>query len=314
MPQISLVIPVYNEAESLPALFPAIDSALAGIDLEVIIVDDGSTDGSLAVLAARAAADPRLKVIALRRNFGQTAAINAGVQHASGEVIVLMDADLENDPADIPRLLARLEEGYDVVSGWRRNRWQGNYFTRRLPSQLANRLISWISGVPLHDYGCTLKAYRRSVIKDVALYGQMHRFIPVFCSWQGGRVGELEVRHEPRRFGSSHYGLFRTHKVLLDLLLIKFLDKFMTNPIHFFGGAGLLSFLVAAGGGALALYFKLSGQKDFIETPLPLIPAMFLIVGVLMVLLGVLAEILMRTYFESRGARPYAIRSTINLP
>ncbi len=313
MPTISLVIPVCNEADSLAALFPAVDAALVGIDYEVIIVDDGSTDGTLAILTARAAADQRLKVISLRRNFGQTAAINAGIQHAAAEVIVLMDGDLENDPADIRRLLGKLEEGYDVVSGWRKTRWQGHFLTRRLPSRIANRLISWISGVRLHDYGCTLKAYRRAVIKDVALYGQMHRFIPVFCSWQGGRVGELEVRHEPRRHGRSHYGLFRTHKVLLDLLLIKFLDKFMTNPIHFFGGAGLLSGLVAAAAGGLALYYKLTGQKDFIETPLPLITAMFMIVGVLMVLLGVLAEILMRTYFESRGARPYAIRTTINL-
>jgi dolichol-phosphate mannosyltransferase len=312
MPHVSLVIPVYNEAESLPHLFAALAPVLAGIDHEIVCVNDGSTDASMGVLAAEAARNPRLKVIDFRRNFGQTAAINAGIQHAAGGILVLMDSDLENDPADIPRLLAKLEEGYDVVSGWRRERWADRWLTRRLPSRAANRLISWISGVRLHDYGCTLKAYRRDVLSNVALYGQMHRFIPVYCHWQGGRVGELPVAYRPRRFGRSNYGLFRTYKVLLDLLLIRFLDRFMTNPIHFFGGAGFLSFLLAGLAAAAAAYYKLSGQKDLIQTPLPVMVAMFLIVGLLMVLLGILAEVLMRTYYESRGARPYSIRSTIN--
>lgn len=312
MTHVSLVIPVYNEAESLPFLFEALGRALAGIDHEIVLVNDGSQDRSMEVLRELAMRDPKLKVIDFRRNFGQTAAINAGIQHATGEVLVLMDSDLENDPADIPRLLAELDKGYDVISGWRKDRWKGNYLTRKLPSETANRLISAISGVKLHDYGCTLKAYRREVIKDVALYGQMHRFIPVYCSWQGGRVGELPVNYSPRRFGRSNYGLFRTYKVLLDLLLIKFLDKFMTKPIHFFGGAGFISFLLAFITGGLALWFKFTGQKDLVETPLPMITAMFMIVGLLMVLLGVLAEIQMRTYYESRGARPYSIRSTIN--
>lgn len=312
MTKVSLVIPVYNEAESLPFLFDALGTALAGIDHEIVLVNDGSRDRSMEVLREHAARDPKLKVIDFRRNFGQTAAINAGIQHATGEVLVLMDSDLENDPADIPRLLAELDKGFDVVSGWRQERWKGSYLTRKLPSKMANRLISSISGVKLHDYGCTLKAYRRDVIKDVALYGQMHRFIPVYCSWQGGRVGELPVNYSPRRFGRSNYGLFRTYKVMLDLLLIKFLDKFMTKPIHFFGGAGFISFILAFLTGGLALWFKFTGQKDLVETPLPVITAMFLIVGLLMVLLGVLAEILMRTYYESKGARPYSIRSTIN--
>lgn len=312
MPRISLVIPVYNEAESLPFLFQALDKAVGHLDHEIVLVNDGSRDKSMEVLREHAARDPKLKVIDFRRNFGQTAAINAGIQHATGDVLVLMDSDLENDPADIPRLLAELDNGYDVVSGWRKDRWQGSYLTRKLPSETANRLISSISGVKLHDYGCTLKAYRRDVIKDVALYGQMHRFIPVYCSWQGGRVGELPVNYSPRRFGKSNYGLFRTYKVLLDLLLIKFLDKFMTKPIHFFGGAGFISFILAFITGGLALYFKFTGQKDLVETPLPVITAMFLIVGLVMVLLGILAEIQMRTYYESRGVRPYSIRSTIN--
>lgn len=312
MTRISLVIPVYNEAESLPDLFAALETSLAGMDYEIICVDDGSQDDGMRILREQAARDSRLKVIEFRRNFGQTAAINAGIRHANGDVVVLMDSDLENDPADIPRLLAKLGEGFDVVSGWRQERWRNRYFTRRLPSQIANRLIGVVSGVRLHDYGCTLKAYRREVLRDVALYGQMHRFIPVYCHWQGGRVGELPVAYRPRRFGRSNYGLFRTYKVLLDLLLIRFLDRFMSNPIHFFGGAGFISFGFAGLAGALALYYKLTGQKDFIQTPLPVVAAMFFVVGCLMVLLGVLAEILMRTYYESRGAQPYAIRSTIN--
>ena len=195
MPHISLIVPVFNEAQSLPLLFTALDAAIGHMDHEVILVNDGSKDGSFDVLRAQGLKDPRVKVIDFRRNFGQTAAINAGIQHATGEILILMDSDLENDPADIPKLLAKLDEGFDVISGWRRDRWTGQFLTRKLPSFLANRLISAISGVKLHDYGCTLKAYRRDVIKDISLYGQMHRFIPVYCSWQGGRVGELPVSY-----------------------------------------------------------------------------------------------------------------------
>lgn len=314
MPLLSVIIPVFNEARSLPLLFERLRTALGGIDHEVVLVNDGSHDNSFEVMAQACAADPRIRAIDFRRNFGQTAAINAGIQHATGDVLVLMDSDLENDPADIPLLLAKLDEGYDVVSGWRRDRWKGQFLTRKLPSLLANRLIGMISGVRLHDHGCTLKAYRRDVIKGVYLYGQMHRFIPVYCSWQGGRVGEMPVRYEPRRFGKSNYGLFRTYKVLLDLLVIKFLDKHMTRPIHFFGGAGFLSFGAALLSFSLALYFKLTGQKDFVQTPLPGITAMFFIIGVLMILLGVLAEMLMRTYFESQGKRTYSVRRIIGTP
>ena len=313
MPTLSVIVPVYNEAKSLPLLLERLRGALDDLDHEVILVNDGSKDGSFDVMAAACANDPRLKALDFRRNFGQTAAINAGMQHSTGDVLVLIDSDLENDPADIPLLLAKLEEGYDVVSGWRRDRWKGQFLTRKLPSLLANKLIGAISGVKLHDYGCTLKAYRRDVIKDVVLYGQMHRFIPVYCSWQGGRVGELPVRYEPRRFGKSNYGLFRTYKVLLDLLLIKFLDKHMTKPIHFFGGAGFLAFGVAFLTFSLAVYFKVTGQKDFVQTPLPGITAMFFIIGVLMILLGVLAEMLMRTYFESQGKRTYNVRRSVNV-
>lgn len=312
-PPLSVIIPVYNEKDGLLLLQESIRSALKDHKYEVIMVNDGSRDGSYSVIQEMCAKDPRFKAIDFRRNYGQTAAIHAGIQHAQGEVLVLMDSDLENDPADIPLLLAKLDEGYDVVSGWRRDRWKGQFITRKLPSLLANKLISSISGVKLHDYGCTLKAYRREVIKDVVLYGQMHRFIPVYCSWQGGRVGELTVSYSPRRFGKSNYGLFRTYKVLLDLLLITFLDKHMTKPIHFFGGAGFLSFGAALVAFALALYFKLTGQKDFVQTPLPVITAMFFIIGLLMILLGVIAEMMMRTYFESQGKTTYAIRHKVNI-
>lgn len=312
-PHLSLIIPVYNEERSLPLLFERLDQALAGQDMEVILVNDGSADGSFDVLRRQCEKDQRYRAIDFRRNFGQTAAINAGIQHAQGQVLVLMDSDLENDPADIPRLLAELDKGYDVVSGWRRDRWKGQFLTRKLPSLLANKLISSIGGVPLHDYGCTLKVYKREVIQDVALYGQMHRFIPVYCSWQGGRVGELPVNYAPRQFGKSNYGLFRTYKVMLDLLLIRFLDTYMTKPIHFFGGAGFMSFLVAFLSGGLMLYYKFTGQKDFVQTPLPGITALFFMVGVLLVLMGILAELIVRTYFESQGKRTYNIRTRVNL-
>ena len=310
---LSLIIPVYNEAPSLPLLFQRLQEALSGHDHEVIFVNDGSRDGSFDVLRAECQRNPRYRAIDFRRNFGQTAAINAGILHAKGDILVLMDSDLENDPADIPKLLAKLDEGFDVVSGWRRDRWQGQYLTRKLPSLMANKLISSISGVSLHDYGCTLKAYRRDVIQGVSLYGQMHRFIPVYCSWQGGRVGEMPVNYQPRQFGKSNYGLFRTYKVMLDLLLIKFLDKYMTKPIHFFGGAGFLSFFLALITGGTMLFLKATGRADFVQTPLPMMTAMFFIVGVLMVLLGVLAELIVRTYFESQGKTTFSIRERVNL-
>ena len=313
MTDLSLVIPVYNEAQSLPFLFDGIRDALEGYDHEVILVDDGSADGSFDEIVRLAADNPRVRAISFKRNFGQTAAINAGVQAAEGDIIVLMDSDLENDPADIPRLLDKLDEGFDVVSGWRKDRWQGQYLTRKLPSRMANRLISWSSGVPLNDYGCTLKAYRSSVIKDVALYGQMHRFIPVLCSWQGGKVGELPVNYRPRMFGNSNYGLFRTYKVVLDLLLLRFLERFMTKPIHFFGGVGFLSFVLAGVTALMAVYFKIWGDKDLIQTPLPILAGVFFMVGVVMILMGILAEMITRTYYETQPKTTYAIKRTVNL-
>ena len=282
------------------------------MDYEIIAVNDGSRDDSWIQLRKMAEINPRVRIINFVRNFGQTAALNAGIKNVSGDIILLIDSDLENDPADIPMLLAKINEGYDVVSGWRKNRWKGQWLTRKLPSMMANRLISKISGVHLHDYGCTLKAYRREVIKDVLLYGEMHRFIPVYANWQGGRVAEIPVAYHPRIHGKSNYGFGRTYKVLLDLILIRFLQKYQNKPIHFFGGAGFLSFIVSFLAFLLALYFKLTHQKDFVQTPLPLFSAIFFVVGVLMIFLGINAEVQMRTYYESQNREVYQIKEKVN--
>lgn len=312
MERLSIVLPIYNEAKGIELLFKRLFESLKNYDYEIIAVNDGSKDNSWEELKKVAAQSKNTRIINLKRNYGQTAAINAGIQHAMGDIIVLIDSDLENDPADIPKLLDKMREGYDVVSGWRKDRWKGSFLTRKLPSLTANRLISKISGVYLHDYGCTLKAYKKEVIKDVRLYGQMHRFIPVYCKWQGGSITEIPVSYQPRMYGKSNYGLFRIYKVVLDLILIKFLDKYMHRPIHFFGGAGILSFLVMFCCAALAVYFKVTHQKDFVQTPLPTIAAMFFIVGVLMILLGVLAEMQMRTYYESQNKFPFTIKDKVN--
>jgi len=237
--------------------------------------------------------------------------MSAGIEAARGEVIVPMDGDLQNDPADIGKLLGRLDAGYDVVSGWRRDR-RDREFGRKLPSRIANLLISAISGVRLHDYGCSLKAYRREVLRDVKLYGEMHRFIPIYASWQGARVTEMVVNHRPRRAGRSKYGLSRTFKVVLDLLVVKFLASYATKPIYLFGGFGLFSWLCALGAFVWALYYKLAGLKDFVETPLPLVTVMFTLIGALSLLMGLLAELVIRTYYESQNKRPYLVAEELN--
>jgi glycosyltransferase involved in cell wall biosynthesis len=254
-----VVIPGYNESQSLPHLMEALHQVLSTLSgpYEVIFVDDGSRDETPIVLRDLVQKYPYLKGIRLARNYGQTMAIWVGIQEAQGEIIVLMDADLENDPADIPRLLEKMAEGYDVVSGWRQERWKGQWLTRRLPSLFANKLISWLSGVHLHDYGCTLKAYKREVIASVRLYGRMHRFIPIYAKWEGGRITEIPVRYQPRRFGRSHYGMMRIVSVLLDLIVILFLDKYLQRPMQFFGGAGLISIALGLGTFLWALYYKL---------------------------------------------------------
>ena len=312
---ISLVIPCFNERESIPALLLALDTAVqelarVGHSVECIIVDDGSRDGSPQLLKDATHQREYLRVICLSRNFGQTAALSAGFAEAGGEVIVALDADLQNDPADIPRLLERLGDGYDVVSGWRKDR-HDKTLSRILPSILANKLISWTTGVRLHDYGCTLKAYRQEVIQEVRLYGEMHRLLPVYAAWQGARVTELPVRHHPRRAGQSKYSLSRVPNVVLDLLLVRLLWSYGQKPIHLFGKFGLGSLALSLLSFLGMLYFKFWGDKSFIQTPLPQLTVTFFLIGCLSVLIGFLAEITVRTYHEATGSPTYVIRQRI---
>jgi glycosyltransferase involved in cell wall biosynthesis len=311
---ISVTVPIYNEEENLPLLYERVRDALAGIGRpwELVLVNDGSTDGSRAVLDQLAANDKRVKVIHFRRNFGQTAAMMAGIDFATGEIIIPMDGDLQNDPADIPRLIAALDEGYDVVSGWRKDR-QDARITRKLPSFLANRLISRVLGVRLHDYGCSLKAYRRDVIKGVKLYGEMHRFVPVYASWQGARVTEIPVTHYARQFGESKYGLERTMKVVLDLIVVKFLAKYQQKPMYVFGAFGLFSLALSGLSAIWALYLKLAHGLSLILTPLPQVFVMTAIMGFMCILMGLLAELLTRTYYESQDKPVYLVGETRNV-
>ncbi|HQV93631.1 MAG TPA: glycosyltransferase [Anaerolineales bacterium] len=310
---LSLVIPVYNEAASLPLLYDAIEKALKPLKQkwEVIFVDDGSRDNSLDVLRSLAAKNPNhVRVLVFRRNFGQTAAISAGIDHAQGETIVLMDADLQNDPADIPRLLAKLDEGYDLVSGWRKDR-KDNRLTRTIPSNIANGLISTVTGVHLHDFGCTLKAYRREVLGGFRLYGEMHRFIPVFAHSVGARITEIPVSHHPRQFGKANYGLDRTAKVILDLFTVKFLLEYSHKPIRLFGGAGVGLMLL----GMVDLFYVFIRRTFFgvpaSTSPLLLIGVMLFILGFQSILMGLIAELLARTYHESQAKTTYTLREII---
>ena len=312
---LSVVVPVYNEHDNLPLLYDAVCAALKEIayDWELILVDDGSKDGSFDVLRNLAEKDPaRVRVVGLRRNFGQTAAIAAGIDHARGEYIVLMDADLQNDPIDIPRMLEKIEEGYDVVSGWRVKR-QDAFITRTLPSRMANGLISWVTGVHLHDYGCTLKAYRREVITGFRLYGEMHRFIPVYASSVGARIIEMKVNHHPRRFGKAKYGLERTMKVVLDLFTVKFLHQYANKPIYLFGGAGMILMLFSF---ALLLYLfirRVFFGVSVLASPFFQMSTMIFILGFQSILMGLIAELLARTYHESQGKPTYTVREVLNI-
>jgi glycosyltransferase involved in cell wall biosynthesis len=310
---LSIIIPVFNEAENLPILHEKLEAVLnaAGREYEVIFVDDGSSDDSVEVLTSLANQNPRFKVVSFVRNFGQTAAMMAGIDHSKGDIIIPMDADLQNDPEDIPRLLEKLDEGYDVCSGWRQDR-QDHAIKRNLPSRLANKLISTISGVPLHDYGCSLKAYRRNVIKDVKLYGEMHRFIPIYASWMGARVTEIPVSHHPRLHGESNYGLNRTFKVILDLIVIQFMSRYMQKPIHFFGGFGLINLALSFLTFGWMLSLKLFWDTSFSVTPLPMLIILFFLIGLQSIFFGLLAEIQMRTYYESQDKDAYQIEEKIN--
>lgn len=316
MLDLSLVVPVYNEEENLRLLFEAIHAALDPLPRtwEVVFVDDGSDDQSLDVLNELAAQDPEhVRVISFRRNFGQTAAIVAGLDYSQGEIIVLLDADMQNDPADIPMMLGKLDEGYDLVSGWRKAR-QDSYLTRTLPSHIANWLISRVTRVRLHDYGCTLKAYRRDVLEGFRLYGEMHRFIPVFANWVGARITEVPVNHHPRKYGKSKVGLERTVKVILDLFTVKFLVSYSLKPIYLFGGTGLG--LISMGGLMLAYLFvrRIAGTIAVLGSPLFQLAIMLLILGFQSFLMGLIAEMLVRTYYESQRKPTYRVRKTINLP
>jgi glycosyltransferase involved in cell wall biosynthesis len=312
---ISITIPVYNEADNLEQLIDEITLAMkrCGKDYEVIFVNDGSTDGSRTILDYLSKQDERIKVIHFHRRFGQTAAMSAGFDHAIGDIIVPMDGDLQNDPADIPRLLDKLDEGYDVVSGWRKDRKDG-LFHRLMLSWIANILIGIVTGIKLHDFGCTLKAYRRSVLKGVRLYGEMHRFLPLYASWEGGRITEMVVNHRARRAGSSKYGVTRTYKVLLDLTFLAFMDKFLGKPIYIFGGVGLMSFIIAFASAGASLYFKIWGDKSFIETPLPLLATMTFVTGTMCILMGLLAEMIIRIYYEINDKTTYLVSRKVNLP
>ena len=308
---LSIVIPVYNEEESLPHLHRAIHQALdnqENLDWEIIYVDDGSTDSSLEVLKKLVNDDPgHTGIVEFRRNFGQTAAIAAGIDNSSGEIIVLMDADLQNDPVDIPMMLKKLDQGCDVVSGWRTNR-QDRYVTRTFPSRIANRLISWVTGVNLHDYGCTLKAYRREVITSFRLYGEMHRFIPAYASAVGAKIIEVPVQHHPRKYGKAKYGLGRTIKVLLDLFTVKFLISYSHKPIYLFGGTGIIMMLASS----LILFFlmvrRIWLKITVFDSPLFFVSTMFMILGFQSILMGLIAELLVRTYHEAQQKPTYSVR------
>lgn len=310
---LSIVVPIYNEEENVSALHARISAVLAGalLDYELILVDDGSVDGSFPLLKKIAAADPRVKVIRFRRNFGQTAAMAAGFDASSGEVVVPMDGDLQNDPGDIPLLLEKIREGYDVVSGWRKSR-QDTFINRKLPSMIANGLISRMTGVHLHDYGCTLKAYRREVLEGINLYGEMHRFVPALASQVGAKVTEMPVAHHPRMFGTSKYGISRTLRVILDLMTVKFLLSYSTKPIQLFGKWGIYTLAAAFLSGLGTLYMKFFEHTSMNRNPLLILTAFLLFMGVQFIVLGLLGELNARTYYETQGKPIYVVRERIN--
>lgn len=310
--EVTLTIPLFNEAENIPILHERVAAAMQrlGRSWEMILVNDGSTDGSAAILDQIAANDAHVTVVHFRGNYGQTAAFMAGLDYARGKIIVPMDGDLQNDPDDIVRLLDKLDQGFDVVSGWRKDR-KDNAIKRNLPSRIANNIISRVSGVHLHDYGCSLKAYRRDVLDGVKLYGEMHRFVPIYASWNGARVAEMEVTHHPRLYGESKYGLERIVKVVLDLMVVKFLFRYANKPIYLFGGFGLLNILCGMLAGVWALGLKLFGGVSLIQTPLPLLAVLLNATGVLSILMGLLAEMLNRTYHESQDKSVYRINRVV---
>jgi glycosyltransferase involved in cell wall biosynthesis len=311
--KISVIVPVFNEQENIRRLYDAVLPVLNALphDYELLFVDDGSNDGSYDELNRLAAADEHVKVVRFRRNFGQTAAMNAGLHLAAGDTVITMDADLQNDPLDIPLLLDKLDEGYDLVHGWRKNR-QDALVNRKLPSKVANWLISRVTGFPVHDLGCTLKAMRRDVAQDLQLYGEMHRFIPILAHWRGARCAEVVTRHHPRLFGQSKYGLSRTTRVLLDLITVKYMTQYLTSPMKLFGKIGLLSGAVGLIAGVATIAMKIAGGIDMTGNPLLLLSVFAGFVGMQFLVLGMLGELGVRTYYESQNKQPYTIRELIN--
>ncbi len=313
-PSVSVVVPLYNEADNIELWYGPLAEALRGSGRrhEIVCVDDGSSDGTARKIAGLAADDACLKLVALRRNFGQTAAWQAGFDHSTGDVVVTMDGDGQNDPRDIGALLRKMEDGYDMVSGWRVDR-KDPFLRRVLPSRVANALISRITKVPLHDYGCALKAYRGEFVRDLEMYGEMHRLVPVFVRWRGARIAEIPVRHRARSRGLSNYGLERSVKILLDLIVVRFLERFWDRPIYLFGGFGVLSLLASVLSAAYAVWLKLGEGTDFTRTPTLAIAALFLLIAVLGVMMGLLAEMIVRTYYRREGTKLYAVKDTLNL-
>jgi glycosyltransferase involved in cell wall biosynthesis len=310
---VSIVVPIYNEEENIPALHEKVSQAMvsSGLDYELILVDDGSSDRSFMLLQDVALRDRRVKVIRFRRNFGQTAAMAAGFDAARGRVVIPMDGDLQNDPVDIVRLLAKIDEGYDVVSGWRKDR-QDTFINRKLPSIIANGLISRLTGVHLHDYGCTLKAYRKEVLEGINLYGEMHRFVPALASQVGAKVTEIPVQHHPRLHGQSKYGISRTMRVILDLMTVKFLLQYSTKPIQLFGKWGVYTLLAGMLSGSATIYMKLIEHMSMNRNPLLILTAFLLFMGIQFIVLGLLGELNARTYYEAQGKPIYVVRERLN--
>lgn len=312
-PEVSIVVPLFNERDNIKPLYEQITASLAGkYDYELLIVDDGSDDGSFKILSELQKGDSRICVISFRKNFGQTAALSAGFAYCQGRIIAALDADLQNDPADIPKMIEKLKEGYDVVSGWRRKR-HDHALRRLLPSKIANWMIAKITKVNLHDFGCTLKVYRREVIAETRLYGEMHRFIPALASWSGARICEVEVNHRPRTAGVAKYGLGRTGKVILDLITVKFLGSFSTKPIYIFGGLGFLTAIGSVFSGLAVFYQKFISAEHLgmNRNPLLVLTAMLITATIQFILMGLLAELLVRTYHESQNRPTYVIRQIL---
>ncbi|MDA3900386.1 MAG: glycosyltransferase family 2 protein [Spirochaetes bacterium] len=311
--QVSVILPVYNEEENIALQYEKVSSSMKKIALpyEIIFVDDGSQDSSAKILSAIALADKSVKLIVFRRNFGQTAAMRAGIDHAIGEIIVFMDSDLQNESDDIQLLLDKIEEGYDVAAGWRKKR-HDKFFSRRVPSFFANKIIAWVTGVKLHDLGCSLKAFRADVLKKVKLYGEMHRFIPVHASWIGASIIEVPVRHHARKFGKSKYGMIRTFKVLLDLITIKFLGSFSTKPIYLYGGLGIVIMFFAGISAILVVVMKILYRVNMTGNPFFLLFFLFVILSATLALMGIQTEILIRIYHESTHRSPYYVKEVVN--